>query len=95
MTERLLRPGNKVLHDLGIDLAALEASRRPLYRCCTDWTERRARVAGALGAALLRVYQDQRWLEAVEEFRKLVVTPSGKQLFVELIGVDAALFSRS
>ena len=95
VTERLLRPGNTVLHDLGIDLAALEASRRPLYRCCTDWTERRAHVAGALGAALLRVYQDQRWLEAVEDSRKLVVTPRGKQLFVELIGVDAALFSRS
>jgi DNA-binding transcriptional ArsR family regulator len=95
VTERLLRPGNTVLHDLGIDLAALEASRRPLFRCCTDWTERRAHVAGALGAALLRRYRDERWLDAVEESRKLVVTPRGKDSFVALIGVDAALFSRS
>jgi len=92
VTERLLRPGNTVLHDLGIDLAALEASRRPLFRCCTDWTERRAHVAGALGAALLRRYTDEGWLARVSDSRKLVVTPRGKQLFVELIGVDAALF---
>ena len=92
VTERLLRPGNAVLHDLGIEVAALEASRRPLFRCCTDWTERRPHVAGALGAALLRRYRDERWLDAVEDSRKLVVTPRGKDSFVALIGVDAALF---
>ena len=95
VTERLLRPGNTMLHDLGIDLAALEASRRPLFRCCTDWTERRPHVAGALGAALLRRYKDERWLDAVEDSRKLVATPRGKQMFVELIGVDAALFNQA
>jgi DNA-binding transcriptional ArsR family regulator len=94
VTERLLNPGNTVLHDLGIDVGALEASRRPLFRCCTDWTERRPHVAGALGAALLRRYTDERWLETVEESRKLVVTPRGKQAFVNLIGIDAALFSK-
>jgi DNA-binding transcriptional ArsR family regulator len=95
VTERLLRPGNTVLQDLDIDVAALEASRRPLFRCCTDWTERRPHVAGALGAALLRRYTDEGWLARVSDSRKLVVTPRGKQRFVELLGVDATLFSRS
>ena len=95
VTERLLLPGNTVLHDLGIDLAALEGSRRPLFRCCTDWTERRPHVAGALGAALLRRYKDERWLDPVKDSRKLVVTPRGRKMFVGLMGVDAALFSRS
>ena len=95
VTERLLRPGNTVLQDLGIDVAALEASRRPLFRCCTDWTERRPHVAGALGAALLRRYKDERWLEAVKDSHKLVVTPRGRERFVERVGVDATLFSRS
>ena len=36
----------------GVDPAALDA-RRPLVRACTDWTERRPHLAGALGAALL------------------------------------------
>ena len=88
LTERLLRPGNTVLRDLGIDLEALQSARRPLFRCCTDWTERRPHVAGALGAALLRRYKDERWLVAVEDSRKLVVTPQGRSAFVRLFDLD-------
>lgn len=89
LTERLLRPGNTVLRDLEMDLAALESSRRPLFRCCTDWTERRPHVAGALGAALLRRYKDEGWLLAVEDSRKLVVTPAGKSAFSRLFDLEA------
>ena len=88
LTERLLRPGNAVLRDLGIDPAALESSRRPLFRCCTDWTERRPHVAGALGAALLDHYQRERWLLPVEDSRKLVVTPAGKSAFARVFDID-------
>jgi len=88
LTERLLRPGNTLLHDLGIDLAALESSRRPLFRCCTDWTERRSHVAGAVGAALLRRYKDERWLAAVKDSRKLVVTPAGRLAFARFFDID-------
>src|SRR5207253_3054773 len=73
---------------LDVDLTALESSRRPLFRCCTDWTERRPHVAGALGAALLRRYKDERWLVAVEDSRKLVVTPQGHSAFVRLFDLD-------
>src|SRR3954467_1816812 len=89
VTERLLRPGNTALRDLGIDLVALESSRRPLFRCCTDWTERRPHIAGALGAALLRRYKDERWLVTVEDSRKLLLTPSGKSAFSRLFGLEA------
>jgi DNA-binding transcriptional ArsR family regulator len=92
VTERLMRPGNRLLANLGIDVDALESSRRPLFRCCVDWIERRPHVAGALGAALLRHYLEQRWLLRVEESRKLIVTPRGKEIFVGLIGIDEALF---
>ena len=90
LTERLLQPGNRVLATLGIDLAALESSRRPLYRCCTDWTERRPHIAGALGAALLHHYKEQRWLTTVQESRKLVVTPRGNEMFARVFGVECA-----
>jgi len=93
LTERLLRPGNAVLRDLGIDLATLESSRRPLFRCCTDWTERRPHVAGALGAALLRRYKDERWLVAVEDSRKLVVTQAGKSAFSRVFGLAPIFFT--
>ena len=92
ITERLLRPGNTVLRDLGIDLAALESLRRPLYRCCTDWTERRPHIAGALGAALLRHYKAERWLVPVNDSRKLIVTPRGREMFVRIVGVEDAVF---
>jgi DNA-binding transcriptional ArsR family regulator len=90
VTERLMQPGNTVLANLGIDVQGLESARRPLFRCCTDWTERRPHVAGALGAALLRHYKEQRWLVPVEESRKLVVTPLGKQMFASVFGVECA-----
>lgn len=93
VTERLFRPGNTVLRDLGIDLAALESSRRPLFRCCTDWTERKPHIAGALGAALLRHYLEQRWLLRVEDSRKLVVTPRGKEMFGRVASIDDACFA--
>ena len=92
LTERLLRPRNTVLRELGIDLTALGSSRRPLFRCCTDWTERRPHVAGTLGAALLRRYKDERWLVAVEDSRKLVVTPQGRSAFVRLFDLDQGFF---
>ena len=91
LTDRLLRPGNSVLADLGIDTAALEASRRPLFRCCTDWTERRPHVAGALGAALLAHYKRERWLTPVKDSRKLVVTPAGKGAFARIFDIDTDL----
>jgi DNA-binding transcriptional ArsR family regulator len=88
ITERLLQPGNAVLANLGINLETLESSRRPLFRCCTDWTERRPHVAGALGAALLHRYKDARWLVPVEDSRKLLVTPLGREMFVGLVGLS-------
>ena len=95
ITERLPLLGSGVLAELGIDLDALESQRRPLSRCCVDWTERRPHIAGSLGAALLRAYKDRRWLLAIEESRKLVVTPRGRAMFVERFGVDEALFAAS
>lgn len=92
ITDRLLRPGNTVLQEVGIDIATLDSSRRPLFRCCTDWTERRAHVAGTLGAALLRRYRDEGWLLPVKDSRKLTVTPRGREMFVKRIGLESSLF---
>jgi DNA-binding transcriptional ArsR family regulator len=91
VTERLLQPGNTILTELRIQVDSL-ASSRPLYRCCTDWTERRPHLAGALGAALLHLYKQQRWLVPVRDSRKLVVTPRGREMFVKLVGLEDALF---
>ena len=93
ITERLPRLGAGIYAELGIDVRALEAQRRPFSRCCVDWTERRPHIAGSLGAALLTAYQSRGWLERAPESRRLVVTPSGRKRFSELFALDAAFFS--
>jgi DNA-binding transcriptional ArsR family regulator len=93
ITERLPRLGSRIYAELGIDLAALEALRRPLSRCCVDWTERRPHIAGSLGAALLTAYQDNGWLVRAPESRRLEATPRGRERFSELFGLDAAFFA--
>ena len=85
-----MQPANAILAKLGLDVEALASSRRPLYRCCTDWTERRPHIAGALGAALLHHYKEQRWLVPVRDSRKLVVTPLGSDMFARVFGVECA-----
>lgn len=94
LTERLLRPGNTVLVGLGIDVGALETARRPLFRCCTDWTEQRPHVAGALGAALLRRYRDEGWLVPEKNSRKLMLTPAGESAFCRLFDLAPVFFAQ-
>ena len=65
-----------LVSDFGIDVAALP-SRRPLVRACSDWTERRPHVAGALGAALLDVLLERRWVVRRPDGRALNVTREG------------------
>jgi DNA-binding transcriptional ArsR family regulator len=49
-------------------------TRRPLVRACTDWTERRPHVAGALGKALLDALLAQGALKRRPDGRALNVT---------------------
>jgi hypothetical protein len=93
VTERLPACGPQIFAALDIDLAALETLRRPLSRCCIDWTEQRPHLGGALGAALLAAYKEKRWLLPVKDSRKLEVTLQGRSAFVERFGVDERLFT--
>jgi hypothetical protein len=61
----------------GIDVDALPR-RRALVRACTDWTERRPHVAGALGAALLDVALARDWVRRRDDGRALNVTDAGR-----------------
>src|SRR5262245_33168093 len=92
VTERLPALGVDIFAELTIDVGALRMLRRPLTRCCTDWTEQRPHLGGALGAALLAAYKTRRWLVPVAGSRKLEVTPQGRAAFVDLFGVDKRLF---
>jgi hypothetical protein len=75
-----LRDGVFVLDDpgyflrrFGVDPTALH-TRRPLVRACTDWTERRPHVAGALGKAILDALIEDGTLRRRPDGRALNVT---------------------
>ncbi len=53
---RLTPLGQQALAGKGVDLTPSRSKRRFAYGC-TDWTERRLHVGGALGAAVLRALQ--------------------------------------
>jgi len=52
-TVHLTEVGREHVASIGIDLVALEKSRRPVCRTCIDWSERRNHLGGGLGAAVL------------------------------------------
>jgi MarR family len=53
--------GHTFLALAGIDIQALERSRRSLCRSCLDWSERRYHLAGSVGAAIFGLFQARGW----------------------------------
>ena len=97
---RLLRSENENLEltisgrrfcrdDLGIDVDALAASRRPLCRTCLDWSVRRHHLAGALGAALLARCLELGWARRVKGSRVVNFSPTGEAALRERFGVPS------
>jgi hypothetical protein len=83
--------GIALFERIGIDVAALTASRgqsaRVLCRPCLDWSERRAHLAGALGAALCTRSIDQGWISHIAGTRAVTVTPAGWRIYHDMIGI--------
>ena len=71
--------GVKAFEKLGIDLAETSASRRRFAYECLDWSERQPHLAGALGAALLRVILKKRWVTQHLDSRALSITAIGSR----------------
>jgi hypothetical protein len=74
--------------DIGVDIPALQARRRPLCRACLDWSVRRNHLAGALGAALLARILALGWARRVPATRIVAFTPAGERAFAEAFGLD-------
>jgi DNA-binding transcriptional ArsR family regulator len=77
---------------LGLDVEALLARRgqratRVLCRPCLDWSERRAHLAGAVGAALCAHSFAKGWIRRIEGTRAVAVTPKGQRTFREEFGI--------
>jgi len=79
---QLTPSGRRRLQRLGIDVAALERTKRPLCRTCIDWSERRRHLGGGLGAAVLDQVLARRWAVRAGRSRVLRFSPRGEQSFV-------------
>jgi hypothetical protein len=73
--------GESFLMSAGIDFASLRRSRRPLCRCCLDWSERRDHLAGSLGAALFDMIIDKGWARRDGKSRAIDFTRNGETAF--------------
>lgn len=78
------------LAGLGVRVADAVAHRRATTRVCPDWTERRAHLAGALGAEVGRRFLEAGWVERPTAGRGLRVTPAGHDLLHDRWRIDLA-----
>jgi DNA-binding transcriptional ArsR family regulator len=86
-------PGLRFLDRIGIDVESLTARRgkrgaRILCRPCLDWSERRAHLAGAVGAALCTHSLEHGWVRRIPGTRAVAVTPKGQRVFHDEFGVQ-------
>lgn len=87
----LTRAGDGSLAALGIDVARLAGSRRPVCKACLDWSVRRRHLAGGLGAALLGRFHELGWASRVEGTRVVSFTPEGLASFERAFGAAGAV----
>ncbi|MFF8281218.1 ArsR/SmtB family transcription factor [Streptomyces albus] len=89
---RLTGAGEGWLAELGVTVPA--GTRRPAVRSCLDWTERRPHLAGAIGAALCGHALDSGWILRIGTTRAVTVTPEGRQVLRDRLGLSDALLSQ-
>lgn len=78
----LTATGAAFMSAFGIDLTALESTRRPLCKSCLDWSARRTHLAGSLGRAILTRLFDNGWAKRQGGTRLVMFTPKGEQAFL-------------
>jgi DNA-binding transcriptional ArsR family regulator len=81
------RRGERFFAKWGIDLAEAARQKRCFCRPCLDWSERRAHIAGALGAKLAERCFELDWVRRHKDSRALTITRRGIQGLDSLLGI--------
>jgi hypothetical protein len=71
--------GMATLTSFGLNVGALENTRRRFAGACLDWTERKPHLNGALGAAMTARLLGLGWIERGSRRRAVRVTPAGRE----------------
>lgn len=77
------RAGERNFRELGFDIDAMQAQRRPLCRHCLDWSARRHHLAGSLGAAMLDDILARGWARRERNSRAVIFTIDGEARFLK------------
>lgn len=83
----ITRAGTKAFLGIGIDIDALRVLRRRFAYTCLDWSERRSHLGGALGAAVLSLALERKWVQPDLSSRALTVTSLGRRELMKRFGV--------
>jgi DNA-binding transcriptional ArsR family regulator len=83
----LTAKGERELESLGIDVEPLHSARRRFAFACLDWSERRAHIGGALGAALLTLALEEKWVSRQRGTRALTLTAIGSRALLTHFGL--------
>jgi len=70
-----------------MDIDETRNARRRLAFGCLDWSERRFHLAGAMGAALLKLAFKRRWVTQDLDHRALAVTGLGRREMLKHFGL--------
>ncbi|HET7410471.1 MAG TPA: winged helix-turn-helix domain-containing protein [Paracoccaceae bacterium] len=84
----LSKAGSAGFAMLGEDVPAAHATRRRFAARCLDWSERRAHLGGALGAALLSALEMRGWVARVPGSRVARITAAGAAGLRDALGVE-------
>ncbi|OMQ25770.1 ArsR/SmtB family transcription factor [Serratia oryzae] len=84
---QLSNQGQEALAQLGINCSPASSRRR--FACgCLDWSERKAHLGGALGAALLAAFEKRGWVQRQLDSRALQLTAAGKKALNAHFGIS-------
>ncbi|WP_295320525.1 hypothetical protein [uncultured Sphingopyxis sp.] len=78
--------GRDKLSEIGLELADLPPSNRPLCRSCLDWSQRRQHLAGRAGKAILDRVLALSWARRLPESRIISFDPEGERRFNGWLG---------
>ena len=85
---RLGAAAGDVFGAFGIDLDDVATRKRQFATACSDWTESRPHLGGALGAALQERLLRERWVLRRGGTRALRVTPAGRAHLAARFAID-------
>jgi DNA-binding transcriptional ArsR family regulator len=71
--------GASGFREVGVDVEAARSLRRRFAFACVDWSERRPHLGGALGAAVLRMAIERKWVVPDLDSRALELTGRGRR----------------